>query len=613
MNASLPQVTFMRTTLQRCGWLLLLVVSASSALANPSDKQPQAALDVHGQQFSPELLDVAQKLADKNRTALEKFDGLVKANKALKIDGVELGTAYVNSLRLRRAADQLIMLGEPAGVDFGFRAGEQSQAAQRYVLTLKAVPQAAQGVGLMRSKASQVAQLRQKQLPKLQKLIERQDWDTAERELHEVLDEIEVFAIFMQADERVSIFAPWQDASRAIALALETNRKAAALKAFDDRIAATKPDLAKLLADVSAAASSLKKADKHAIADKMLTGPELVAHFDAAWQKAQVAAIKTLALEWARSTRTDTAPTASWTQWRADYDKFAASFGPALKALISADAARVSAADAPALYQAYLPAVADLVDHSAGALASTLQPALDELVAKSPELTANVKAYRAITDDLLRWRERIAAEQAQAIAKDFHAAEAKTHAAFQRSGDSTGFFEAEPMKTAKARLTETAAKTLLTGSPKLVGQKIVIADVCALGGASQAGIARFHDRLYARTTLPTAALTEEVAALETQLMVTPVQPPLSLLATRAVRGARRGDLVQCGGAVSGIFLEGHVTRFATLPDAAATLVALGQLPADYVERDQLEQVALRLDVQPSWVQQRYLFFKLPAP
>jgi hypothetical protein len=588
-----------------------VLILVGTALANPSDQQPHAAIDIYNQQFAPQLLDTAQTLAEKNRASIEKFLALAKDKKHIKIDAKELGTAHVNAQRLQRAAEQLILLGEPAGVDYAMRASQQSYEVRNLARTLQLMPEAAQGIAKLRTSASQAGQLAQKQIPKIEKLVERKDWDAAAQEMYDAFDQMEVYAVYMDDDAHISLYQPWLQLQAKIQQELTASRKEAASKLFAERIAATKTDLGKLLADVQAATAGLKTAPQYTLDGKMQSGPELIAHFDTAWQKAQVATIKTLALEWALANNGSPIPTQSWSALRAEHDKFAASMGPALCGLIAADAARVDAAAAPALYQAYLPVVADLADHTGGALESELQAALETLIAKSPALATNVQAYRAVTDDLLRWRGRIAGEQAATEQKTTADATAVAKKAFERGTDSRGLVEVEATSLEKATLNEPAGQTLTVASPKLVGQVVSLKDIYSLGGKSRAGIARFHKRLYGRVTIPNAALDTEVAALEAQLMVADQQPPLSLQATRAVRSARRGDLVQTGGKIVGVFLEAQVTRFATLPDAAAMLLPLGKLPEDHTSTDQLAQVIVRIDLQLAWVHHRYLFVKLP--
>src|SRR3546814_9936568 len=69
----------------------------------PSDKQPYASLDVHGQKSAPELLDMAQKLAEQNRVSLEKFAALAKDNKINRSEERRVGKECVSTCRSRWA------------------------------------------------------------------------------------------------------------------------------------------------------------------------------------------------------------------------------------------------------------------------------------------------------------------------------------------------------------------------------------------------------------------------------------------------------------------------------------------------------------------------------
>lgn len=586
---------------------LLLLCMSAAATANPSDKQPFASLDVHGQKFAPELLTTAQKLAEESRQLLEKILAAVKDNKLARLDPTDVGKAHVLANRLARAADQLAVLGEPAGAEYRYRAQELQTGVGLAVVGLRALPGAAQGIANAGARARQISSERAQQLPKLEKLVARKDWDTAENELYEVYDAIDLFAVYLRFEERDALYSPWRTIETAIVDAMKAQRKAAAVKVLNDRAVALKVDFETLPAQLTAATDAVGKSGKHTIDGKELTGPQLVAHFDTAWQKLQVQTLNALAIEWARLPLAENfAPSAEWDRLRSPpTDKIITG----LQALIAADCQRAKASEVADLYRAYLPAVADLVDHLPVEQQSQFAAVLVPLLKKSSELQADVAAYQAATTEVLRWRERVAQEQATRKLAEYPDARPLTRTAFTRRMESNGFFEAAP-STLPARMYEAVGKTLVLGTPNLVGKPVHVTDVVALGGSSQAGIARYEDRIYARVTLPQAALAPAVTALEDALHVNEQQGPLSLAATRAVRGAKRGDLVAAGGAVGGLFVEGHITRFATLPEAAALLLPLGQLPADYREYEQLEQVILRLDLKPRWAQQRYLFVEV---
>lgn len=592
--------------------LLMIFAAAAVARANPSDKQPWGSLDVHNAEFAPELLDTAQKLSQKNQDALAKFEKNIAAGRVASVDALEVGNAYLAAMQMRRAGEQLVQLGEPAGVDFLFRSTLQMQALQKVVMALKSLPQASQGVTAFRGRAQNLASQRQKQLLQIQKRMEDKKWEEAERMLLGIVDELTPLLTFLPSDEAVQIMRPYNEIRGKIESEMRQQRLAIARERYAKRREMLAPDFDKLLKQMQEAAAEVGKSGKYSLDGQERTGPELIAAFDQAWQKAHVAALRVWALDAAAATLADPLTHIEPSPVREAYTAFAAAAGPALAAIIAADAARVDAAAVEKLYAEYLPAVADLLDHASGApaLEKPLQASLDMLVAKSPALAARVNNYRAATEELLRWRARIATEQAQAKQAEYPRLAAKLHAALAREGGGPGLFDPQPVSTAAATLTTTAGEALSAGAPKIVGQKVMLEEITALPGSREAGIARFRDRLYGRVTLLRGEKEQE--ALLRELQISDTQPALCLRAAQAARSAERGDVVAAGGMVSGVFLEGQVTRFATLPESAALLLPLGTLPPDHSQLNQLEQMVLRLDVAPAWVQHRYFLVEAPA-
>ena len=586
-------------------WFCLLCIP-TVICANPSDKEPLGPLDLHGQEIAPELHATAKQLFDKSNASLLKIEALFKANKVDKIDVALVGKTHGEINQMRRIGSRLRQLGEPAGAEFVLRAQAQAQVLNKVVQAMQNVPNAQQGLSAIRIKATQVAQMRAKQIPKLQKLLEQKNWNEADKELYEIFDEVEPYMAFLNVDDRASVLSAFRDVAGAIEMGANAQRIEIAKNLLEKRRAELRPDLPKLLADAQAATASLGKSGKHNIGGKDLTGPELIAHFDQAWRQAHVAHCKALGVEWAREAAMQQAATPERKELLDAYAKFTAEIGPALAALIKADTTRVNATGVAALYTAYLPAVADLLDHATGApIEAPLTSALDELAKKSPALLGEVTAYRTITDESLRWRARVAQEQAKAKAAEHETVTQRAVVAFKRSEATSGLWAPESSSTAKARLSDAAALILINGAPKAIGQKATTAAITALPGTSQAGIARYHERVYTRVPLAMEKLTAAATALQAALFVTDKAPPLSLAATQAIRSAQRGDLVQAGGTISGIYLEGHITRFATLPEAAALLLPLGTSPDSYGEFDPLEQVVLRFDLTPTWLQHKY--------
>ncbi len=593
-----------------CCWLLAL--SPSLVLANPSDKEPYGPLDLHGQEYAPEMHATAKQLFDRSKDDLAKIESQFKSKDVDKIKPAVVGKTHAAINQLRRLGARLRQLGEPAGAEFELRAQMQHQMLASVLQQMKNVPNAQRGIDAIRSEAGQLAQARAKQIPKLQKLIDQNNWREADKELYEIFDEIEPYLTFLSVEDRASILSPFREVAATIDMKATQDRQRLALESLVKRRDELRPDFPKLLADVQAATASVGKAGKHNMDGKDLTGPELIAHFDQAWRQAHVAHCKALGVAWAYEAASQQVPSPERQALLDAYAKFTTEVGPALAALVKADTARVNASGVAALYTAYLPPVADLLDHATGAPVETpLTAALDELAKKSPEFAAQVAAYRAVTDETLRWKARVAEEQAKAKAAEHEPVEQRALRAFKRTDSAVGLFAMDAADTKKAWISDAAATTLIKDSPQAIGQKATANAITALPGSSQAGIAQYNARIYTRVPLAMEKMADGAKSLEIALFSSEKSPPLSLAATRALRSARRGDLVQVGGTIGGVYLEGHLTRFATLPEAAALLLPLGTSPDSYGQQDQLEQVVLRFDLQPTWLRHQYFVVEVP--
>ncbi|HTN74396.1 MAG TPA: hypothetical protein VL096_04085, partial [Pirellulaceae bacterium] len=276
---------------------LALLCATTDLRANPNQAEPFAPLDIHGAEFSPELSATAQQLYQQSRALLTKMEGQFNNKRLASIDLKDVGKTYMGLLRLRRIGAQLSQLGEPAGADFTRRGDEMMQSLNRIIGALKLLPNAPQVINNLATRGQQVSQNYSRQIPKLQKLAQQEKWSEAEKELYEILDELEQYSVFVNNDQSLAIYLPFRDVAAIITQGSDQERKATAQKLLTDRRAALRPDLPKLLADLNAATVSVAKTGQHTIAGQELTGPELIAHFDNAWRQAHVATMKALGVE----------------------------------------------------------------------------------------------------------------------------------------------------------------------------------------------------------------------------------------------------------------------------------------------------------------------------
>jgi hypothetical protein len=213
---------------------------------------------------------------------------------------------------------------------------------------------------------------------------------------------------------------------------------------------------------------------------------------------------------------------------------------------------------------------------------AAMAPALDTLAAKNP----GVLAYRAATSDLLRWRARAAESQARAAQKEFN----------QLS--TTPEFDSRLLKPSPV-VCEMASK-------QFIDKNVTLASFVGRQSTQTTGGA--VNNMFARAAL--VGFEDITAELAAQLLVTSTTPPLTLEAAAALDAMRRGDMAAVGGVVSGVEVEGLVPLYGNIGPESWGLARLGVLPATPPLKPS-EQLRLRLDVQPKWLQGQYFFYRLP--
>ena len=153
--------------------------------------------------------------------------------------------------------------------------------------------------------------------------------------------------------------------------------------------------------------------------------------------------------------------------------RFDQNMAAALASLIDADAEQVSKAQVRELYAAYLSVVAQLAALSPkDALTSAALPALERLAQRSTPLVGEIKAYRAATDDLLRWRRRTAESYAKLQTPQFPALNDKILQAIGLDANLRNLFPESAGRDSLCGLRQPAPVVMEAISAKLVGQNV---------------------------------------------------------------------------------------------------------------------------------------------
>jgi hypothetical protein len=272
--------------------------------------------------------------------------------------------------------------------------------------------------------------------------------------------------------------------------------------------------------------------------------------------------------------------------------------------LIEADVEQVPEAEVRNRYLDYLPVVALLDPLSErNTLSNSAKVPLEQLAAKSDALAADVQSYYLVTEDLLRWRKRVAQAYAAKERQRFALVRDRIRTASQGAA------------ILKYELLAPAWQVLQIAAQKLVGQAVVAEQLIGLPTDSKFTVSRYRDHSLVQLAIGNH-LDEELEQLRGELFLDGGARPLTLSAATAVATAERGDLIAAGGYIQKIALEGTVTRFGQLRPTAWPLafgIAMSDAPTS---SRPLRQILYRCIVAPTWLQHEYFFVTIdgsPAP
>jgi len=594
--------------------------------ANPSNKKFDDGIAIHGKAYADALASQAQALYETANAEILQFVKAVQDNKVARLNWKSLGANDVHIGQLRRLGEQLEILGETAGLDYRLRADALMKTSGDIIDAFRATPESQKQLDPVRLQLARTAPDRDREAEKLVKLATEGKWEAAEAELYRYFDQLGVATACLFNPEQIPIYKPFDQVRAAIDAAMRRARSAKAKQLLTERRQAEAPDFTSLLRETAAAAASLATSGTVALDGATLTGPEAIGKFGERWAEIQVRAIHCQALDGLLAGSSGAydgagiapagpaaATAANGGAIAAEFAKFNQEMMQALARLIEADAQRVGGPDAVRLYVEYLRASAPLVRRSANRrLGSVLDPALRSLAARAPQFPVEVAAYAEATDDLLRWRGRVAQSLAAARAEDFPAIDGLMFEATRSGSGYTGLYPEQNAVPEVAALLASAPQVMPRPIELLQGKQAHAVDVVRLANNGPVAVARFLVRSYVNVPAP-LDLAAETDALKFDLMVTDDLPAISLSAAMAIDSAERGDLAAVGGTIANQYLESMATRFAALPTVASILTPLGTMPSGSPGQFRVDQVLMRFDLTPSWAQHDFFFVELTPP
>jgi hypothetical protein len=591
---------------------------AGRAAANPSTSQPSLPLAVRDSPISSKLVDRLMPLDRQASQKIEALDARFARGELNAPDFMEFGDLAVANYLMRFYGQQLSDRGEAAGADFLRRTSNYDQRLRKIVAELRKSDQFRPAV--VEQLLTQVQSAVQPKLPELTKRVEAQHDETKapdpaelerlEQELLQILAEFERYGIWLEGASRFS--APYKVLFERVRQPLAVARGAQLAAELEAAIANEEPRYAELLQRIDAATAELRRTGQAPWNGQTRAGPELIGLIIAHWQAAHQRALRQRALFLIR--RGGNANLVEPILGIQDQDaEFARTVRSAVADLVEADTARADSGDVSRLYIEYVEALAlPLVTSDRAAWLETMTPVLEKLAAKDSLLVSEVRAYADSTDELLRWRRRVA------LARGLHWQKTKFPELRTRITDAVRNRLNEPALLLEGATLDSAA--LLGPAPplmrrlqrELVGQPAAVPEIVGAGGGK--ALARYGVRTYVRLHVPLSPhLAAEAEALRKALLVTEDSPPLTLEAAAALAAAREDSYVRAGGQIQEVHLEPLLTRFATLSELAVGLSPPDRLPSEPLQTDLRPHVLLRCDLAPAWVQHECFAVMLIEP
>jgi hypothetical protein len=522
---------------------------------------------------------------------LESVEEAVKSGNYDRIKVSALGKAYASASTIVREADSLRNMSESAGVDWTFR-GERARGLFGDTILKTIGTTAGQALTKQASQHKQrTDKKRSTEISNIQKLFARQEFDQAEKACFELVQDTDTFFLWLSDQEQQSVTGQlrmvFDELSRVHAQLRPARRRQLgmdAIKKLDLR-------LNDLISSAEAASLEIRADGETNIDGATYTGSRAFSHLAQQWLDARRKLLNAYGYSVLLSGNWDSelnsligvdSNLANWHQVDAEVTKRMQS---SLIKIIEADAMKISTANLPKTYREYLQAISGLaIELDDAKFVADCESALMTLTKKDVTFAARVDNYHKATADLLEWHRRVAAARA--------ASQKQTHLAILNQVDTQSLFP---------QLRAPIPEALASFQSK-VGSATHFSKISTKEGRSFSAI---DNRVW-------CSLTEDVAiqgvdSLEKCLFVTADHPPLSLAAAVAIDSASIAHFESVGGLVTGLVPHGRAVRFANLKSDATCFCP----PRKFANEEQLiEQVTVKVQLKPQWLQHKYFFVDL---
>ena len=572
-----------------------------------SDEDPLAALRVRANSEARRLAADAARQYQQVQPAVERITKAKESHSLSSSDARQMSELYRATLRLQRVADKLQWLGEAAGYDYRHRArdlGRQLlEAAEAYGKT-NTVDRRAIAANMIRARQNGIPRL-----PAIQSALQREQYDEAETALYAVLDELDGLRIWIGGSV-AEYYQPFSNAKNQLDKGQEFQWRQ---RCIEQAVAAAQdkaPDFAAARQVVDDAINSLDASGQCEWLGAAVDGPTLVVGFRQHWEEVQVGALQARALYALRGEINKGSPREEEAQLQRDFAEFSSFMLSSTARLVERHAQTARPANPRQVYLEYQENITDLLVRQPQApIPAEIFTALREFSRLSPELAEEVDQYAAATDEVIRWRRRIAAAQADTRKIEYTALAQIYSKSAATTPQWIGLLPADAASIRISAMLNAAPLIVPRIAGEMIQQKVRSGD---FSGDRQAASGRLEHRCYVELTIPQSAnLQRAIDRLKADLRTDSTQPPLTIEAAVQIARAENSGYVQAGGRIVHLELQPLLPTFADLSSLSRTpFLRLGEMPDESEQIDLRSHVLTRFELIPDWVHHDGFFVEL---
>lgn len=599
----------MNLTKRACSTVLFVasatILPASCRAKDPSPADPFSPIKhANAATRVPETWSKIVAADETIRRAFAKF------SKAKSLSDKDVGKLYVVVEQYRRYQRELEEMGDPSYVDFQFRGTQYGKFLTSTLTRYWGMPQSV-------PQRQKVIVKLQRDLPQRTKRLEKiaqalgSDAQAAETQLDQYMEDVFLLGGILAAKQKDIAYQNLDPTRNRVRSAASSLRHQQARSDMLDQ-------MKQLRGEYDAFIASLKQQSASASPDTLQSAIE-------EWKQIHIGFVRLRSIkqllpgsasrdtDYGGTSDAEVDPSRSRLSSDGVPQMLAAATIEALSEMVASGAREATPAEAAEQYHRYLQILSDLGPRLDD---ESLLKQFDEPLSGLAEKAGMAKVvtnYHAATDELLEWKRRAAASQAEAMTQKTPAIKSLAASKLRSIQQHRGMYSLRSPDVPV--LLKSVPELMGEAKEALVGANVSVAHVRGLDGG-KLFMSQLREGFYARLPgNPADAVQSEVSKLRSDLLLGESDSesgarPLSLSAAMAIGSAASGSFDRVGGELKNFVMEAALSRYADVPSIASCIVPIGfELPQPADGKPQ-SAIALRVDLVPVWFQHRY-FLAVP--